>query len=355
MLLPAWHDGVRVAAFPPFGGEIMSIPVVICDDSSMARKQMARALPGGWDAVVGFAANGLEAVQAVRAGRAEVLFLDLTMPVMDGFETLRALARERLPSKVIVVSGDVQPDARRRALDLGALEFLKKPVDPAELAEVLQRHGLVERQLPEIAAPRPAGAATGVDLRDAVQEIANVAVGQAAAMLARLLNVYVTLPVPNVNTLEAGELRMALAAAGEYDSVSAACQGFIGAGVAGEALLVFNDASFADIARLMKFEGEIDKTAELELLMDMANILIGACLKGIADQLNIQFSQGHPTVLGRHCRVADLLAPGTTRWDRTLAVEMNCRIRDHQVDCDLLLLFTEDSVESLERLIAYTL
>lgn len=321
-------------------GESMTTPIIICDDSGMARKQIARALPADWDVEVSFAGDGEQALEGLRAGRGEVLFLDLTMPVLDGYETLEAMAREGLQSRVIVVSGDVQPDARRRVLELGALEFIRKPVDAEQLSAVLERFGLSGRR----AVARDRDIRIDVDVWDCYREVTNVAMGQAAGLLARMLDVFIILPVPNVNYLEAGELRMALAATEQYDSISAVCQGYIGSGVAGEALLLFNDASFSDMARLMKYDGSLDSGVELELLMDVSNILIGACLKGIADQLDVRFSQGHPTVLGQHCKVADLLARNAARWHKTLAIEINYAIEDYNINCDLLLLFTEDSV-----------
>lgn len=93
------------------------------------------------------------------------------------------------------------------------------------------------------------------ELRDVYQELANVAMGQGADLLARLLDAFVLLPIPNVNVLEVSELHMALSAAAESDTLSAVCQGFIGAGIAGEALLLFHDASFQDLARLMNHQG----------------------------------------------------------------------------------------------------
>ena len=133
------------------------------------------------------------------------------------------------------------------------------------------------------------------------------------------------------------------------DNVTAVCQGFIGSGIAGEALLIFNESSFKDIAELMKYEGTIDESVELELLMDISNVLIGACLKGIVDQLDINFSQGHPMVLGRHIKVADLLKGNAMKWKQTFAIEMGYRIENRHINCDLLLLFTEDSMDAMRR------
>ena len=72
----------------------MALRVIICDDSSFARKQMARALPPDCAGEVSFAADGREALGAIRAGKAELLFLDLNMPVMDGYQVLETIRGE---------------------------------------------------------------------------------------------------------------------------------------------------------------------------------------------------------------------------------------------------------------------
>ena len=59
----------------------------------------------------------------------------------------------------------------------------------------------------------------------------------------------------------------------------------------------------------MKYQGEIDDNVELELLMDIANIIVGACLQGISDQLNINLSQSHPVVLGQHVKIPEPINP----------------------------------------------
>jgi CheY-like chemotaxis protein len=325
----------------------MATSVLICDDSSFARRQMAQALPRGWDVNVHFAADGGEGLAAIKAGRADVLFLDLNMPGMDGYQVLEAIRREDLPTLAIVVSGDVQPQARERILKLGAMGFVKKPVRPQEIADLLATYGI----RPSGGGERPA-VAIEVDALDGCREIANVAMGQAADFLARLLGAFVLMPVPTVRMIEPTELRALLRASSEDEQVSAVCQGFIGAGLAGEALLVFHESSYADIAELLRHEGAIDDHSRIELLMDIANVLIGACLKGLSEQLNLGFSQGHPMVLGHHLRLADLLHDGAQRWRRTLAIEMAFRIEDRRIVSELLLLFTEDSLAALEKRIA---
>jgi len=121
----------------------MSTPVLIVDDSAMARKMLQRALPNDWDVEVTHAANGVEALQAYRAGKAAVMFLDLTMPDMDGYQVLETLRRESLDSFVIVVSADVQPLAQERVKQLGAIGFVRKPVTAEKLAPLLREYGVL--------------------------------------------------------------------------------------------------------------------------------------------------------------------------------------------------------------------
>ncbi len=336
--------------------------VLICDDSGFARKQLVRALPADWDVTLHQAADGLEGVEQILMGHGDLIFLDLTMPEMDGYGVLETLKREGVRSKVIVVSGDIQPEAHERVMALGALDFIKKPASPDTLLALLKRHGLWQSAT-QVTAIQPVASHQAAqssiqftpELRDVYQELANVAMGQGADLLARLLGAFVLLPIPNVNVLEVSELHMALSAAAESETLSAVCQGFIGAGIAGEALLLFHDASFQDLARLMNHQGELDHGAELELLMDTANVLIGAFLRGYANQLDTPFSQGHPVVLGQHRPIQDLIRTNQSRWRRTLAIEINYRVQGYAVQCDLLLLFTEDSIATMNNKIMHML
>lgn len=109
----------------------------------MARKQVARSLPDGWDVEITFASNGFEALQAIREGKGEMVFLDLTMPEMDGFGVLEAIKDEDLKSVVIVISGDIQPVARNRVKLLGALDFIQKPINKEKLVGTLETYGLL--------------------------------------------------------------------------------------------------------------------------------------------------------------------------------------------------------------------
>ncbi len=351
----------------------------------MARKQVARSLPDGWDVDISFATNGVEAIELIKQGKGDVLLLDLNMPEMDGYQVLEAIKAQDLPTLVVVISGDIQPEAHKRVTSLGALDFIQKPVNKEKLTEILLSYGVFTKEnepadlavggaLPSqekvTLAPLKAAPSAAVemrenkqttelfledDVRDCYQEIANVAMGRAGDLLARLLDVFVVLPIPNVNLIEVSELSMALSAVESQESTSGVCQGFIGAGVSGEALLILNDSSFRDVASLMNYQYEVDESTELELLMDLSNVLIGACLNGVSEQLDMSFSQGHPVVLGQHRKISELIANNAKKWKKTLAIEISYNIENYPIKCDLLLLFTEESMKTLNNKLSYLL
>lgn len=121
----------------------MPVSVLVVDDSPIARKMLIRALPANWDIEITQAAGGAEALAAYRAGKVEVMFLDLTMPEIDGYQVLETLRQEDMNCLVIVVSADIQPAAVDRVLGMGAIAFIKKPVDASKVEAVLREYGIV--------------------------------------------------------------------------------------------------------------------------------------------------------------------------------------------------------------------
>jgi CheY-like chemotaxis protein len=122
----------------------MGLPVLVVDDSTLARRLLINALPEAWDVDITQAANGADAIAAYREGRASVMFLDLTMPGMTGFDVLETVRSEGLDSFIIVVSADIQPEAKARVKALGAVAFIDKPISSAKLLPVLKEYGLYE-------------------------------------------------------------------------------------------------------------------------------------------------------------------------------------------------------------------
>lgn len=322
----------------------MPIPVVICDDSSFARQQIARSLPRGWDVSVTFAASGPEALDAIRAGKGDILFLDLTMPDMDGFDVLEVIRRDDLPALAIVVSGDIQSGSRARVAQLGAVAFLKKPVDPQELRQVLDEYGVLGALT-----AAPVAADSRFEFVDWCQEIANVAMGRAVNLLGKVTSETAELSVPKAHLLSLAELRMlasGLAAEGSYSYVS---QGFIGAGISGETVIVFYNADAVALARLLKY-GQASERPEMgELLMDMNNLLVGAFLKSLSTLLDVKFSLGQPRLWTHDGRWPAMVNGEGDAARKVLTIEIGYTLGPGRIRCDQLLMITEQSIASLRE------
>ncbi|APU76299.1 response regulator [Vibrio parahaemolyticus] len=329
----------------------MSFPVLICDDSALARKQMARSLPATLNPDITFAIHGKNALEELAQKEFKLMFLDLTMPEMDGFETLENMQRLGNKTPVVVVSGDIQPKAKERVFALGAKAFIQKPIAKDELKNALKE--LIEPEpQPLIITP------SVIELpilrrRDIYMEVANVSIGRAADALARHFDVFVQLPLPNVNIFEVSELHMALRDLASHDNVSGVCQGFCGEGIAGEALVILSDSSVSDLKKLMKVPADSEELEELELLMDISNILVGSFLNGLGEQSEVRFFQSPPVLLGQHISIDSIIESTTGAFKRTMTFEVSYNIEGTSIRCDLLFMFVDESLPLLDNKLAY--
>lgn len=115
---------------------------LIVDDSPTARAQARSAVEDaqarlGLTLEVEEAGNGMEALRALASEHIDILIVDLHMPDMTGLEVLAFWKTRKEKSRAIVVSTDVSPRDREKALEAGAFRFLEKPVTTDAMAEAL--------------------------------------------------------------------------------------------------------------------------------------------------------------------------------------------------------------------------
>lgn len=187
------------------------------------------------------------------------------------------------------------------------------------------------------------------DLRDGIQEISNIAVGEAADKIARNFSTFVKIPIPKVNLVEAADIMMALSAVEQGARVTAVTQPFFGAGVSGEALLIITDASMSELSQLMGYQTTYSDHQQIELVLEMASLLNGSCIQGLCEQLDISVLLKHPSMLGQHSSLKEILTEMRFPWHQTLAIELNYSFEGYNITCDLLILFHEDSLAALFR------
>ena len=115
----------------------MNIRALIVDDEALARARLRKLLAGTTDLeIVGECANGPEAIAFIREHRPDMMFLDVQMPEVSGFDVLRALGPELWPAVIFVTAHDRHA---MEAFEVHALDYLLKPFTQARLLEAVQR------------------------------------------------------------------------------------------------------------------------------------------------------------------------------------------------------------------------
>jgi len=118
-------------------GESSPIRALIVDDERLARGRVREMLrTDGEIEIAGEAANGPEAVEAVRQTCPDLMFLDVQMPGMDGFEVLHALSDGRLPLIVFITAYD---QYALRAFEACAVDYILKPFDRARFERTIEQ------------------------------------------------------------------------------------------------------------------------------------------------------------------------------------------------------------------------
>ena len=114
-----------------------TIRALIVDDEPIARRGIRQCLQTEADVeIVGECANGREAVTAIKRLSPDLIFLDVQMPLLDGFGVVESLGTEEAPAVVFVTAYD---EHAIRAFETGALDYLLKPIDPQRFRKTLAR------------------------------------------------------------------------------------------------------------------------------------------------------------------------------------------------------------------------
>lgn len=172
------------------------VRVVIADDHPLFREAVVRAVRERPEfELVGEAADGREALSAIRELEPDVAVLDLKMPELDGLGVLNAVTRDRLPTRVVLLSAYLDGTVAFEAVAGGAAAFLSKDADRRRILDTVAAVSRGETVLaPEI----QAGLADEIRLRGAkdrpglspreLEILKHIAEGRSAPEIGRLIH-----------------------------------------------------------------------------------------------------------------------------------------------------------------------
>lgn len=187
------------------------------------------------------------------------------------------------------------------------------------------------------------------DQQDCLQELINVAMGQASDQLARYLDTFVYLQVPSIELVNAESLSASLD--NDQKSTAIVSQGFFGhEGIRGEALLVYQHKDSDHIADLLGYEPE--ESSEEEQLIDISAILTTTFLNVFSSQIENQMSYNAPKLLSSgENAVSGYLKQLSFNWDVALKVNITYQVTDYSFNCNMILLIPESAIVNIKSVI----
>jgi chemotaxis protein CheC len=187
--------------------------------------------------------------------------------------------------------------------------------------------------------------------RDALGEIVNIGMGAAGAALAQVLDAFVELTVPRVDLVERRRIATLFDTGGWADSeLVAVRQSFFGR-IMGESLILFDGSEATRLADLVGHTQPPSVDQQHELLLDLANIVIGACVNGIAEPLHEIVSFSPPAVLVGRPKVCEFAMQDSGSWQRGLVINVDFKLEARSFHSRVLVFLAEQALELIDRAI----
>ena len=301
----------------------------------------------GYEGVTLYTAeNGQQALDYLAQINIDVIFLDLTMPVLDGFGVLQSLPVNHYPTEIIVLSADVQQQAIERCVDAGVSYFLAKPFTRSQIKSVLSKVGihLIANSNIEVAGNNCTRNRyiEGNDYLYQFKEVANIALGRGAAIISDHCGEFITMPLPNVAMLSCGELEMMICNQTQRADSTAIAQRFVGGGIHGEALVCLYGRDISTFAKRLGFSTTEDKQGEV---IDIANLMVSSFLVSLTKQMNIPFTIRQPICLEEY--MIKGVADGAN--GELFTIEYSYQSENMDMACDVLLVMDQNSTKVIRR------
>ncbi|AYA65644.1 MULTISPECIES: chemotaxis protein CheX [unclassified Alteromonas] len=130
------------------------------------------------------------------------------------------------------------------------------------------------------------------DQRDALQELMNISMGQAANSLAHLIETKIGISIPKISAVTPAELFTLI---NRSENAFYTRQSFLG-DIQGEVMAVVSEQGLTEVASLLEYEAPLSQSDIEETILELSNILAGACLAGLSNQLELATNLNMPTL-----------------------------------------------------------
>lgn len=203
------------------------------------------------------------------------------------------------------------------------------------------------------------------DQYEMLKEVVNLAMGQAGKDLATILNSFVDLSVPEIQIVEAEKIAEKVLKESVFDEnekVNLFRQTFHSISfMDGEAIVIFNNETRQQFAQILGVSGQMNSMEEIDFMLELTNLMVGACLNSISGQLFSQKMSFSPPELLSENSILKNIAYETfkrrnVKWEYTLLSKITFVLKDRSFKSDLLIFIAEKAIqavnESLNKMLA---
>ncbi|BCS97596.1 hypothetical protein DSLASN_32280 [Desulfoluna limicola] len=191
------------------------------------------------------------------------------------------------------------------------------------------------------------------DESDLVKEVFNISMGQAGKALATLLNSFVELTVPNIRLVAAEDIVATVldsSVFSEDESIVSFQQSFSNEFLDGTTIIVFDDKTKSSISTILGMPEKMESVQEMEFMLELSNILVGACMNSISRQLFTRdMSFANPELIAEGVNLREMaystFMRSKLKWGYTLLVTISLYIKDKFFKCDLIVFMSEKDTE----------
>jgi len=179
---------------------------------------------------------------------------------------------------------------------------------------------------------------------DALQEIVNVGMGTAGAALGAVLESFVSLSVPKIELIRLERLADLPTLVGWNDDEACAIRQAFYDRLDGEVIVLFGRQGRELLSEKLGYGSTVSDADGEELLLDFANVFVGACMNGIARQLQIELSFSPPSILSRAAPLSTTLSRLGLAIDFLLLINVNFVLQECSFTSQLLILLPQQSI-----------
>lgn len=117
----------------------MANKILIIDDSQVARRMLKTCIPKNNGYEIFEAIDGQDGIDKYKEVKPDIVFMDLTMPVLNGYKAIEMIMEMDNSAVIIVTTADIQPKSISRAMALGAFTVLKKPAKASSIQDAIAK------------------------------------------------------------------------------------------------------------------------------------------------------------------------------------------------------------------------